>query len=132
MALMSPLRYRLHLVWNALPWNKEEVIPEVAEVHVQNLPKHVEVSWERDGEMIVGTISLDGDAIMTQAESAKEFVEMVNDAIYTACNIPNLYVPVLGGLTRVHPTDEEFTKLDNASVKKSSPYFAQDKKVVAA
>lgn len=129
---MSPLRYRFHLMWNALPWKKEEVIREVAEVHAQNLPKRVEVSWERDGEMIVGEISLDGDKVMTQAESAKEFVEMVNDAIYTACNIPNLYVPILGGLTRIHPTEEEFAKLDNASVKKSSPHFVQTKKVVAA
>jgi hypothetical protein len=132
MALMSPLRYRAHLMWNALPWKKEEVIREVAEVHAADLPRRVEVSWERDGEMIVGEIFLDSEKIMTQADSAKEFVEMVNDAIYTACNIPNLYVPMLGGFDRIHPTPEEFAKLDNASVKKSSPRFAQEKEIVAA
>ncbi len=117
-------------MWNALPW-KRTVIDEVAEFHAQNLPKNVRVSWERDGTMIVGTVFADGNEFMTQAESADEFVEMVNDAIYAVYEVPVAYISVLGK-NRVQPTPDERAKLEDAAVKKSSPKFADTYAVVAA
>jgi len=89
------------------------------------------VSWQRDGKFIIGSITVDdGDEFMTQAKSAKEFVEMVNDAIYATYEIPAEYIPLLGGLKRIKPPASEFKKLNDAAVKKSAMVFDTRKATV--
>lgn len=123
MSLMSPLRYRLHLAKKALFGNKE-IIYEVLLCHKHKLPNTaVQVSWEKDGEYIVGKIHLGNDYIMTQGRSATEFVEMVNDAIYAAYNVPVEYTQELGGSYRITPPEQEFKRLDDVAVEKSVMNF---------
>jgi len=81
--------------------------------------KSVQVSWQRDGKYIVGSIFMDGQKFMTQALSAKEFVEMVNDTIYAAYDIPPKYIKKLGSDYYFRPSQEEFEKLNNQAVKKA-------------
>ena len=131
MALMSPLRYRLHIFWNSLPWNRE-VISEVADHYLQNLPEKIQVAWERDGKMIVGKIFADGEEFFTQGDSANEFIKMVNDAIYAAYNIPPRYIPAIEAKRLLRPSAEEWQKLNDMAVKKSALKFSgESKKVVA-
>jgi hypothetical protein len=120
MAIMSPLRYRLSLIKRALSWDNE-IIYEVLAHHRLNLPNtNIQVSWVKDGEYIVGTIKAGTESFMTQGRTAKEFVEMVNDALYAVFGVPPEYAQALGGDYRLVPNDEEFQKLNNAAVRESS------------
>lgn len=123
MPVLSPLQYRWNLVKESL-FGDPEVIWEVLVCYRDKLPRHgVQVSWTRDGEFIVGEISVDGNTFYTQGRTAQEFVEMVNDAIYAAYEIPMKYAKQLGGNYRLMPSTEEFEKLNNAAIKKSTIHF---------
>lgn len=120
MAVLSPLQYRLALLKERV-FGDKEIVPEVLICHRNKLPtSSVEVSWKRDGEYIVGAIKIEDEKYPTQARSAKEFVEMVNDVIYAVYEIPHKYIEPLGGAYRITPSQEEFAKLNDAAVKKSS------------
>ncbi|MBN1585686.1 hypothetical protein JW899_04980 [Candidatus Uhrbacteria bacterium] len=114
----------MHLIRKALSWN-DKIVYEVLVHHRANLPnKNIHVSWEKDGEFIVGTIRIGKDEFMTQGKSAREFVEMVNDAIYAVYDIPPEYADQLGGNFRLLPNEDDFRKLDDAAVRKSSLDFS--------
>jgi hypothetical protein len=120
---MSPFRYRLHRAKKAL-FGDNEIIYEVLMHHKANLPNSgVKVEWERDGKFIVGTIRVGTDEYMTQGLNAKEFVEMVNDVLYAVYDVPLEYAEQLGGDYRLTPSLEEFARLDNATVMKSTMNF---------
>ena len=122
MPVLSPIKYRLSLLRDIL-FGDQEIIGEVL-VCEQNklLGKNVQVSWQRDGKYIVGSIFMDGQKFMTQARSAKEFVEMVNDAIYAVYDVAPKYARQLGNY-RLIPSQNEFEKLNNTAVKKSAFNF---------
>ncbi|MFH1047625.1 MAG: hypothetical protein V1738_04950 [Patescibacteria group bacterium] len=123
MPLMSPIRYKLHLAKQAL-FGDGDIVYEVLSHHKDNLPNsNVEVSWVRDGEYIVGEIKIGNDSLMTQGRTAKEFVEMVNDTIYAAYDIPVKYAEALGGAYRITPSAEEFSRLNDIAVQKSRMDF---------
>lgn len=122
MALMSPIQYRLHRIKEAI-FGDNEIVYEVLIHHKTNLPSSdVKVAWERDGDFIVGRILVDDEPIIAQGRSAKEFVECVNDALYAAFKVPVKYAEVLGGY-RLTPPKEEFKKLSDKAIKKSSLTF---------
>ncbi|MBU1705894.1 hypothetical protein KKG19_04200 [Patescibacteria group bacterium] len=124
---MSPLKYRLSLAKEAL-FGDNEIIYEVLWCNKNKLPDDVRVSWERDDEWIVGKVNVGGHEYMTQARSAREFVEMVNDLLYAVYEIPHRYAQKLGSY-RLLPNKEEFDKLNNAAVKKSSFNFVRSEAV---
>lgn len=95
-----------------------EIIKEVAISYNHKLPTNVQVSWFRDGNFIIGNINVDGSTVMTQAESADEFVDMVNETIYAVYGIPLEYAQH-GGMKKFFPRPAEFQKLDNVAIKSS-------------
>lgn len=120
---MSPFRYRLHRIKDAL-FGDNEIIYEVLIHHKANLPSSgVHVAWERDGGFIVGKVLVDGDTFIAQGRSAKEFVECVNDALYAAFKVPIKYAEALGGDYRLTPPENEYRDLNNESIKKSRLVF---------
>lgn len=86
------------------------------------LPQRIQVEWLRSGKFIIGKIDADGTKLITQAVSAKEFVDMVNEAVLAAYDIPEQYFEVLKG-KRFEPTPEQFKKLNDLAVKKSNISF---------
>src|SRR5574343_529680 len=50
---------------------------------VVGLHESIHVDWKRDGNMIIGKVVSDGKEFSTQGRSPEEFIEMVNDALYT-------------------------------------------------
>ncbi|MCR4314619.1 MAG: hypothetical protein NUV84_05240 [Candidatus Uhrbacteria bacterium] len=103
----------------------QEIIWEVLVHYRDKLPTDkIQVSWMRDAEFIIGEIHVGGHTFYTQGRSAQEFVEMVNDAIYAAYEIPVKYAKQLGGNYRLSPSMEEFNRLSNVTVKKSTIDFA--------
>ena len=120
---MSPFRYRLHRIKEAL-FGDNEIIYEVLIHHKAHLPfRGVQVAWERDGEFIIGKILVDGDTFIAQGSSAKEFVECVNDALYAAFKVPVKYAEALGGDYRLTPPASEFRDLNDKAIKKSKLVF---------
>ena len=108
---------------------KPKLSQEALEAYWYKLPEMIKVEWFRDGRFIIGRIKADNCEFMTQALSAAEFVEMVNDGLFAAYEIPQEYFEALGP-RRFQPSKEEFTRLDDADVKKSQISFV--KKLVAA
>lgn len=108
---------------------KPKLSQEALEAYWYKLPERLEVEWFRDGKFIVGRIKADGYEFMTQALSATEFVEMVNDALFAAYQIPKEYFEALG-LRRFQPSKEEFIRLNDVAIEKSQISFV--KKLVAA
>lgn len=124
MPVLTPLMYRLHLLRDIL-FGDQEIIGEVLVCEQNKLSdKQVQVSWTRDGEYIVGTIHMDDQTFFTQGRSAKEFVEMVNDAIYAVYDVEPKYAKQLGHY-RLVPSKDEFEKLNNSAIKKSAFNFGE-------
>lgn len=87
--------------------------------YLNTLPDDIEVTWERDNDFIIGVIKEDGKTYMTQAKSGDEFIEMVNDAVYTACNIPENLKDSLGAFKAYEPPEDARKKLGDLSVHKA-------------
>ena len=93
--------------------------PEAFDAYLYRLPDHIEVSWTRDGEYLVGQISEEKGTYMTQARSGDEFMEMVNDAVYTMHDIPEGYRSTIGKFRAYNPSPQELKKLQDRAVKSS-------------
>lgn len=117
MLIHSRAIYKLWMLKNKLYFDFSE---EAFECYREKLPENIQVVWERSGSFIVGRIYAEGEQFMTQAKSADEFIEMVNDTLYAAYEIPVAYIPYLGGLNRFKPPVEAYEKLNDAAVHKSN------------
>lgn len=98
--------------------------------YLNKLPEAIQVSWCRDGDFIVGDIVADGYKFMTQAKSAEEFIEMVNDSLLTVYEIPKEYFDALLRVRTFIPNPKEYEELNDASIKKSN--FNIDRRRVLA
>lgn len=105
---------------------------EVLEANFYKLPEKIEVEWFRDGKFIIGIIKVDGHEYKTQALSSDEFIEMVNDTLYTVYEIPNSCINVLSKIKRFYPSQEELNKLNNNLIKRSDMNLVREKKLVTA
>jgi hypothetical protein len=70
--------------------------------------------------MIIGEVSDGKIKFVTQGVNADNFVEMVNDALITAYNVPPEYCDVIKNSKTFNPTPTEYKKLCDLSIKKSS------------
>ncbi|PIY96101.1 MAG: hypothetical protein COY66_05095 [Candidatus Kerfeldbacteria bacterium CG_4_10_14_0_8_um_filter_42_10] len=104
--------------------------PEAFIAYLSKLPSSIQVKWIRDGKFIIGWISADDNEFMTQGKNAEEFIEMVNDAVYTAYEIPDNYVTVINKYKAYKPPIEEMKKLKDGSVSKAN--FNAKKEVAIA
>jgi len=101
---------------------------EVYEALWNKLPKEIHVEWVRDGRHLVGKVRADDFTFMTQAESAEEFVEMVNDSLFAVYEIPKKYFRFFSD-RRFVPNKKQFKRLNDASVRKSKMGFYKKKLV---
>lgn len=120
---MSPLRYRLHKMKEAI-FGDGKIVYDVLLHHLRRLPKsEVQVAWQREGDFIVGRVAVGNELFIAQGRSANEFVEGVNDALYAAYDVPAKYAEQLGGDYRLVPPKEEFDALNDKAIMKSHPVF---------
>lgn len=80
---------------------------EAIEAYYHKIPNSIQVSWERDGDMIVGTVKAGNHEFYTQGKDADDFIEMVNDAVYTVYEIPFEYLDVIERLKPFSPSLEQ-------------------------
>ena len=104
-------------------FHKPELYQEAYDAYFNRLPDTLMVSWIKDGKYIIGEIEADGEKFMTQAKSAKEFVDMVNDALFVTYKIPEEYFDALLKFKKFEPPKEQFDALDNMAIKKSNIEF---------
>lgn len=102
---------------------------EVLEANFYKLPEKIEVKWFRDGKFIIGVIKDGEHEYKTQALFADEFVEMVNDTLYTVYDIPNNCINILNKVKRFHPRQDEFNKLKNIKIKTSDMFLIREKEL---
>lgn len=98
---------------------RQELSQEALEAYFHRLPVSIHVTWFRDNGFIIGTISCDDKEIMTQGKDTDDFIDMVNDCIHTAYDIPPAYFSALKQVKNYQPPSEERKKLEDFSVKKS-------------
>ena len=125
------------MVQKAIKYIKKMLIPpslerEAFDAYFYRLPDDINVSWTRDGKFIVGSITDGGHMFLTQAKSGDEFIEMVNDAVYTFHDIPEDYRDAIRMNRAYNPNLEERKKLEDVRVGSSSIVFRKDKKVLRA
>lgn len=96
-----------------------EFTREAFEAYLHRLPDHIQVAWFRDGDFIVGKVSDGHNEFLTQAKSGAEFIEMVNDTIYTVYDIPRGYLEVVKQFRAFKPPAEELSRLDDGSISRS-------------
>ena len=96
---------------------------EAMEAYFYRLPDIIKIEWFRDGDFIIGNIFAEGNKYMTQALSANEFIEMVNDTVLAVYNIPPEYQKELLEHKKFRPSIQEFNDLNNTAIKKSSLQF---------
>ncbi|MFH1620633.1 MAG: hypothetical protein ABIB04_00950 [Patescibacteria group bacterium] len=112
-------------------FRKEPIYPEVVTAYFNKLPKYIQVEWFRDSNFIVGKIVTDtNDELFTQGRNPDDFVEMVNDAVYTAYDVRPQYIDVMHRTRRFYrPPADEWQKLNDDKVEKSA--FRLEKRPVA-
>ncbi|MEO6077652.1 MAG: hypothetical protein ABIP54_02605 [Candidatus Andersenbacteria bacterium] len=100
---------------------------EAFDAYFYRLPENVNVSWVRDENYIVGSITDNGHEYMTQAQSADELIDMVNDAVYTFHEIPEQYREAIAQYRAYNPSDAQKKLLEDAHVKSSVIAFKKNK-----
>ena len=101
-----------------------KICQEAFTAYYNRLPNSIEVEWQRDGKYIVGKINAGDKKFMTQAVSAREFVDMVNDALFVVYKIPAEYFKALN-CKKFEPSAEQFAVLNNGAVKNSKIQFSK-------
>lgn len=104
---------------------------EAFEAYFNRLPQFIEVSWFRDGKYIVGNIKAGDQEFMTQGLNGDDFIEMVNDAVYTMFDIPEDYIDVIEKAKTFQPPVEERKKLEDQSVQSSVIRFHKSEQVLS-
>ena len=90
---------------------------EQLDCYFNRLPDSIQVKWERDDKFIVGWVKEDGNEYMTQGMNAKDFIEMVNDVVYTMHDIPEEYRLAMKSYS---PNERAMRALKDNSIKSAS------------
>jgi hypothetical protein len=89
---------------------------EAFEAYYNKLPEKIAIDWFRDGKFIIGNIYADGEKFMTQGKSVDDFIEMVNDVIFSVYEIPKEYFPLLVQSRRYYPNEAQLKDLQNTGL----------------
>lgn len=90
--------------------------PEAFDAYYFRLPDNIQVEWIRDGKYIVGKVIADKNRFTTQGESVEDFIEMVNDSVYTINGVPLEYIDAIKKCKAYNPPIEVLTQLRDPSV----------------
>ncbi|MFH1182697.1 MAG: hypothetical protein V1690_00340 [Candidatus Moraniibacteriota bacterium] len=99
---------------------KPQLSKEAFFAYFHRLPDKIQVKWKKENGFIIGTIT-DGDKIYhTQGKGAEDFVDMVNDAVYTMHEVPEEYYESLSQCRAYDPNKSEKNRLGLKDVRRSS------------
>jgi len=111
---------------------QESLEPEAFYAYLNRLPEDISVAWRRDGGFIIGKIK-DGEVTyMTQGKSDQEFIEMVNDAVYTYHGVPIAYREIISKVRAYNPPVSDIALLGDKKVSHSQIELRKEKQLVAS
>jgi hypothetical protein len=105
---------------------------EALEAYFYRLPNRIQVSWQRDGQYIVGKVSDGKNEFVTQGRSPDDFIEMVNDGVLAIYDIPKEYTDAIHKLKTYVPASGEKQKLDDLSIASSSFGYVKNEAILKA
>ena len=112
---------------------KPKLSREAFIAYFNKLPDTVEVSWMKDGGLIVGKVIAGDNEFMTQGRNADDFIEMVNDAVITAYRIPESYIEALKKTGKTYlPAKEVWINLNDGKITRSKFSFEKKAEVLRA
>ena len=100
-----------------------KLLPEVVRCYLQRMPGTIEVAWKREDGLIVGRVKFgpnENDYFWTQAKMAKEFIYMVNDALFISLDMKSEYIPFMHRAISFLPNAEQLKSLNDGSIKEGS------------
>jgi len=109
---------------------KPQLSGEAFDAYFHRLPEKIQVRWKKKNQFIVGTISDGKEVYYTQGKGADDFVNMVNDAVYTMHEIPKEYYGIISQCRAYNPNKAEKERLGLKNVKSSS--FSIEKALISA
>ena len=87
--------------------------------YYDRLPEKIDIKWFRDGNFIIGDIKTEDHHFKTQGVSGDDFIEMVNDSLYTVYDIPQDYLKALSKVKSYEPDALSLERLNNSGIKQS-------------
>jgi hypothetical protein len=117
-------------IFNKVLNTNKRLEPEVFDAYLHRLPGKIRVDWRRDGKYIIGEVTAEENKFMTQGRSGEEFVEMVNDAVYTMYDVPEDYRHAVRQSRAYNPSSDEQQKLEDVGIKSSAISFSKSEKAL--
>ena len=99
---------------------KPEIYPESYFAYLNKLPDKIQVDWFRDDGMIIGKIKADNVEFMTQGKNARDFIQMVNESLIIAFDVPDDYFDIIRKTKRYNPPDKVLRELGDQSIMNQS------------
>ncbi len=97
--------------------------------YFHKLPDKISVVWKRDGKFIIGWVETGDNKFVTQAESASEFINIINDSILIIFEIPEKYHQILRKTKSFLPPEDQVKMLNDLSVPGAKIKFEKNEKV---
>ena len=109
---------------------KPKLHQEVFDAYFHKLPKKIQVKWFRDEGYIIGNINTGNNKFSTQGKNADDFIEMINDAIFTMYDVPEDYVDVISKAHTYLPPQQEMEKLRDKNISNANLGFVKNKEIL--
>jgi len=105
----------------------KKVEPEVMRAYLNKLPFYIKVNWKREADgYIVGDIATEDYTFSTQGKNGDDFIEMVNDAVFTMYDVKKDHIDLLKKFYYIKPrNEEEMEKLKAKKIHSSMFEYAQ-------
>lgn len=98
--------------------------PAMIQYYVNQLPDQIQISWKRDDDgFLIGRVSIGNnrdDSFWTQGKNVKDFLYMINDAVFIALDFKSEYIPEFHRSIFYTPNEGILKSLNDASIKEGS------------
>ena len=98
---------------------KPQLSKEAFFAYFHRLPDKIQVKWNKKNGLIIGVVSDGKKVYYTQGKNPDDFVNMVNDVVYTMYDIPEDYYETLSKCKAYIPNELERKKLGLESIRHS-------------
>ena len=99
---------------------KPHLIQEAFIAYCHRLPQVIEVDWNREDGYIIGRVRAGGKEFITQGKDGADFIQMVNESLFTVYKIPDEYFSLMKKARLYSPPEEQRKDLDNSAILQAS------------
>ena len=95
---------------------KPQLIREAFIAYGNRLPQVIKVDWKRENGYIVGWVQAEGREFVTQGKNGTDFIQMVNESLFTVFNIPEEYFSLMKKARLYRPPEAQCRALDDKRI----------------